>query len=212
MDARSNLPLIGERTMLTPYQRPVREWVVNTFGDEARRQSNNLVEIIVFLVVVGAVLLLLNWFMHTELGLTVRASGKNSQMVRAIGINHHLLIVLALMIANGLAGLAGSLAVQQLGFADVALGFGVIIRGLAAVMIGEVLLRPKSVGQHLIAAAAGMVIFEVLRAWVFSALELPTTDIRLVSAIVVLTALAAPHIAERWRDWQHKRQRKGARR
>jgi len=207
MDTRSNLPLIGERTILTPYQKPLREWLVGNFGDEMRRQSNNLLEIIVFSIIVIAVLLLLNWFMHTELGLTIRAAGKNSQMVRALGINHHVLVVLALMISNGLAGLAGALTVQQLGFADVSLGIGVIIRGLAAVMIGEVLLRPRSIGQHILAAAVGMVIFDISRAWVFSALDLPTTDIRLVSALVVLSALAAPNISDRWRDWQQKQKR-----
>jgi putative ABC transport system permease protein len=94
-----------------------------------------------------------------------------------------------------------------LGFADVALGFGVIIRGLAAVMIGEVLLRPHSVGEHMLASALGMVIFEVSRAWVFSALDLPTSDIRLVSAVVVLVALAAPNISERWQEWQKRKNR-----
>jgi putative ABC transport system permease protein len=142
--------------------------------------------------------------MHTELGLTIRAAGKNSQMVRSLGVNHHVMIILALMISNGLAGLAGSLAVQQLGFADVSLGFGIIIRGLAAVMIGEVLLRPRSIGQQILSAALGMVIFDVSRAWVFAALDLPTTDIRLVSALVVLAALAAPNIADRWQEWRKR--------
>ena len=206
LGSRSNVALIGEDTILSPYQQPVRDLVVALFGEEARRQSNNLLEIIVFFIIVLVVIALLNWFMHTELGLTLRAAGKNSQMVRALGINHHWLIILGLMLSNGLAGLAGSLAVQQLGFADVSLGFGVIIRGLAAVMIGEVLLRPRSVGQHILSAAYGMVIFEVLRAWVFAALDLPTSDIRLVSALVVLTALAAPNLMERWREWRNRRQ------
>ena len=76
-------------------------------------------------------------------------------MVRATGINHYLMIALGLMVANGLAGLSGSLVVQQFGFADVSLGFGLIIRGLAAVIIGEVLLRPRSTGQMLVAAGGG---------------------------------------------------------
>jgi putative ABC transport system permease protein len=202
MEARSNVALIGERTILTPYRASVRDWMIENFGAGMRRHSNNVVEILVFTVIVVVVLLVLNWFMHTELGLTIRASGKNSQVVRSLGVNHHIMIILALMISNGLAGLSGSLAVQQLGFADVSLGFGIIIRGLAAVMIGEVLLRPKTIGQHIVSAAAGMVIFDVSRAWVFSALDLPTTDIRLVSALVVLIALVAPNVADRWKEWR----------
>lgn len=204
----SNLPLMGERTILTPYQRPMRAWIVETLGDEYRRQSNNLVEIIVFSIVVLATIALLNWFMHTELGLAIRASGRNSQMVRALGMDHRVMVVMVLMISNGLAGMAGALTVQQLGFADVALGFGVIIRGLAAVMIGEVLLAPKTIGQRILASAIGMIVFDVSRAWVFTALDLPTTDIRLVSAIVVLAALAAPNISQRWQEWRERRIRR----
>jgi putative ABC transport system permease protein len=204
MSARSNVPLIGERTILSPYQPEVRRWMVENMGDNMRRQSNNVVEIIVFLVVVGLVLLVLNWFMHTELGLMMRAAGKNPQVVRSFGVNHHVMVTLALMVANGLAGLAGALAVQQLGFADITLGFGSIIRGLAALLIGEVLLRPKSIGQQILSAALGMVIFDVSRAWVFSALDLPTTDIRLVTALVVLAALAAPNLMDRWQEYRKR--------
>lgn len=201
MGARSNLPLIGERTILTPYQKDLRAWLIENYGREMRRHSNNLVEIGVFLVVVIGVLLVLNIFMHTEIGLMLRASGKNSQVVRSFGVNHHLMTVLALMLSNGLSGLAGSLAVQQLGFADVTLGFGIIVRGLAAVLIGEVLLRPNTIGQHILSAAIGMIIFDVSRAWVFAALDLPPTDLRLVSAVVVLATLAAPTLIDRWREW-----------
>lgn len=208
LDARSNLPLLNERTILTPFQLPVRTWLVDTFGSELRRQSNNIVEIIVIGAVVIVVLLILNWFMHTELGLSIRAAGQNSQMVRSVGINHQIMLVLALMISNGLVGLAGALTVQQLGFADVSLGFGVIIRGLAALMLSEVLLRPDSVAQRIAAAAIGMILFDISRAWVFAALDLPTTDIRLVSALVVLVVLAAPKITERWNTWQQKQKRR----
>ncbi len=200
----SNIPLLTERTVLTPYQDTMRSFVVNTLGDELRRQSNNLVEIMVFGLIVIVMLFVLNWFLHTELGLTMRAAGKNSQMVRAVGVDDRLMILIGLMISNGLSGLAGGLAVQQLGFADVQMGIGIIIRGLAAVMIGEVLLRPRSAGQAIVSAAFGMIIFEVSRAWVFAALDLDATDVRLVSALVVLVALAAPNIADRWRNWRQR--------
>ncbi len=201
----SNIPLLSARTILTPYEGPMREFLVGNFGDEMRRQSNNVVEILVFGVVLVLTLLLLNWFLHTEVGLTLRAAGKNSQMVRALGVDHRLMLVIGLMLSNGLAGLAGCLSVQQLGFADAQMGVGIIVRGLAAVMIGEVLLRPRTIGQAVLAAALGMVVFEVSRAWVFAALNLDAQDIRLVSALVVLVALAAPNLLQRWRDWRRKR-------
>ncbi|MDZ4765422.1 MAG: ABC transporter permease [Chloroflexota bacterium] len=195
----SNIPLINERTILTPLQPIVREWVIATFGDGYRRQANNLVEIIVFSLVVTILLVVVRWFLRTEIGLTLRAAGKNPQMVRAVGVDHRAMIVIGLMLSNGLSALAGALTVQQLGFADVQMGVGIIVRGLAAVMIGETLLRPRTVGQGILSAVIGMIVFEVLRAWVFAALRLEAADIRLVSALVVLIALAAPTFWERWR-------------
>ena len=204
MGGRSNVPLLGQETLISRYSKDFRSWLVEQFGDQMRRQSTNLLEIMLFGVIVIIVLLVLYWFMRTEIGLAIRATGKNEQMVRATGLNHYVMIIIALMVANGLAGLAGSLVVQQFGFADVSLGFGLIVRGLAAVIIGEVLLRPRSVGQFLIAAAVGMLVFDISRAWIFSALDLPTTDIQLVSALVVLAALGTPRVYDRWQAYRKR--------
>jgi putative tryptophan/tyrosine transport system permease protein len=201
----SNIPLINSRTILTPYESTVRGVLVGMYGNSGRRLANNVTEILVFAVISFFVLLILNWFMKTEIGLTLRAAGKNRQMVRTIGIDDRIMIVLGLMLSNGLAGLAGALTVQQQGFADVQMGVGMIVRGLAAVMIGEVLLRPRSVGQAILAASFGMIIFEVMRAWVFAAFNLAAPDIRLVSALVVLVALVAPNLSARWREWRQRR-------
>jgi len=207
MDGKSNLPLIGEETLISRHTKEFRAKMIEQFGEDMRRQSNNLLEIMIFGTMVMLILAILYWFLRTETGLAIRATGKNPQMVTAMGLNHHVMVVIGLMVSNGLAGLAGSLAVQQLGFADVNLGVGLIIRGLAAVIIGEVLLRPKTIGQMLIAAAAGMLVFDISRAWVFAALDLPSTDIRLVSALVVLGALGAPNLHDRWKVWRKKQQR-----
>ena len=205
MGGRSNIPLLGEETLISRHSKDFRNWLVEQFGDQMRRQSSNLLEIMIFGLLVIVVLLILYWFLRTEIGLAVRATGKNDQMVRATGLNHYLMIIIGLMVANGLAALAGSMVVQQFGFADVSLGFGLIIRGLAAVIIGEVLLRPRTIGQMLIAAAAGMLVFDISRAWIFSALDLPTTDIQLVSALVVLAALGTPRLYDQWRSYRQRR-------
>ncbi len=204
MGGKSNIPLLGEETLISRHSKTFRNWLVEQFGDQMRRQSTNLLEIIIFGAIVIIVLLILYWFLRTEIGLAIRATGKNEQMVRATGLNHYMMIVIGLMAANGLAAIAGSMVVQQFGFADVSLGFGLIIRGLAAVIIGEVLLRPRSVGQFLVAAVAGMLIFDISRAWIFSALDLPTTDIQFVSALVVLAALGAPRLYDRWNTYRQR--------
>ena len=204
MGGRSNVPLLGEETLISRHSKAWRAWLIEQFGDSMRRQSTNLLEIMLFGIIVIIVLVLLYMFLRTEVGLAIRASGKNPQMVRATGLNHHVMIAVGLMAANGLAGIAGSLVVQQFGFADVSLGFGLIVRGLAAVIIGEVLLRPRSVGQTLIAAVVGMLVFDISRAWIFSALDLPTTDIQFVSALVVLAALGTPRLYERWQTYRQR--------
>ena len=204
MGGKSNVPLLGQETIISRYSRDFRSWLVEQFGDQMRRQSTNLLEIMLFGLIVILVLLVLYWFLRSEIGLAIRATGKNPQMVRATGLNHNLMIVIGLMAANGLAGIAGALVAQQFGFGDVSLGFGLIVRGLAAVIIGEVLLRPRSVGQLLVAATAGMLIFDISRAWIFSALDLPTTDIQFVSALVVLAALGAPKLYDRWKSYRQR--------
>ncbi len=208
MRGQSNIPLLGKDTILSRYSGDFRAWVIEQFGAEFRRHSTNLLEIILFGILVCVVLVILYWFMRSEIGLAIRAAGQNAQMVRATGINHQLMIVIGLMVANGLAGLAGSLVVQQFGFADVRLGLGLIVRGLAAVMIGEVLLRPRGIGQMLIAAVAGMLVFDISRAWIFSALDLPPTDIQLVSALVVLATLGLPRLHEQWQVFRLRRRRR----
>jgi len=208
MGGRSNIPLLQQETVINRHSQSFRAWIIEQFGDSMRRQATNLLEIIIFGLIMIIVIGLLYWFLRTEIGLAVRATGKNPQMVRATGLNHYLMIVIGLMAANGLAGLAGSLVVQQFGFADVSLGFGLIIRGLAAVIIGELLLRPRSVGQMLIAAATGMLVFDISRAWIFSALNLPPTDIQLVSAMVVLVALGTPRAFDRWKTFRKRHNRK----
>ncbi len=204
MGGKSNIPLLGEETLISRHSKNFRNWLVEQFGDQMRRQSTNLLEIMIFGAIVIIVLVILYWFLRTEIGLAIRATGKNAQMVRATGLNHYMMIAIGLMVANGLAAIAGSMVVQQFGFADVSLGFGLIIRGLAAVIIGEVLLRPRSVGQLLVAAIAGMLVFDISRAWIFSALDLPTTDIQFVSALVVLAALGAPRLYDRWKTYRQR--------
>ncbi len=204
MRGNSNVPLLGHESLISRHSQGFRAWVVEQFGAEMRRQSTNMLEIIVFGFIVIVTLGILYWFLRSEIGLAIRATGQNEQMVRATGLNHYLMIVIGLMVANGLAGLAGSIAVQLFGFADISLGFGLIIRGLAAVIIGEVLLRPQTVGQTLLAAVAGMLVFDISRTWIFSALDLPTTDIQFASALVVLATLGTPRVYDRWNTYSNR--------
>lgn len=154
-----------------------------------------IVTTILFLVVIIGVLY---WYFGTEQGFTIRATGCNPNMSRAQGINTNFSKVLALVISNGLVGLAGGLYAQYQGNSDVNMGRGAIVIGLAAVIIGEVLgeaifgKRLNFIGR-LAFVAIGAIIYYVVIAFVLW-LGLPSEDMKLFSAIVVAIFLAIPYL------------------
>lgn len=154
-----------------------------------------IVTIVIFLVVIIGVLY---WYFGTEQGFTIRATGCNPNMSRAQGINTNFAKVLALVISNGLVGLAGGLYAQYQGNSDVNMGRGAIVIGLAAVIIGEVLgeaifgKRLNFIGR-LAFVAIGAIIYYVVIAFVLW-LGLPSEDMKLFSAIVVAIFLAIPYL------------------
>jgi len=141
----------------------------------------------------SAVLLLL--FLHTELGGAMRASGQNPDLVRTLGVNPHNLQILGLSISNGLVAFSGALVSQYSGFADVGMGVGTIVAGLASVIVGEILLRPRSLLEAILAAVMGSVVYRLAISVALrygAALGFTASDLRLLTALVVLGALAAP--------------------
>ena len=141
----------------------------------------------------SAVLLLL--FLHTELGGAMRASGQNPDLVRTLGVNPHNLQILGLSISNGLVAFSGALVSQYSGFADVGMGVGTIVAGLASVIVGEILLRPRSLLGAILAVVMGSVVYRLAISVALrygAALGFTASDLRLLTALVVLGALAAP--------------------
>ncbi len=104
----------------------------------------------------------LDWFLHTELGLAMQATGDNEQMLRSLGVNTNLVRVLGLGLANALVALSGSLVAQYQGFADVGMGIGTIVAGLAGVIIGEVLFGTRSISWVLFSVIGGSIVFRLL--------------------------------------------------
>ena len=142
---------------------------------------------------------LLYWYFGTEQGHAIRATGCNQQMARAQGINTNLHTVIALMISNGLVGLSGGLYAQYQGAADVNMGRGAIVIGLAAVIIGEVIFGRLCAGKNLAFAytlfsvIGGAIIYYIVMNVVLW-LKLPSDDLKLFSAIVVAVFLAIPYL------------------
>ena len=149
--------------------------------------------IIIVAIFVVAIIAILYWFFDTELGHSIRATGCNQNMSRANGINIKFTKIVALILSNGLVALAGGLLSQYQGFADVNMGRGAIVIGLAAVIIGEVIFGKifKNFALRLLAVAFGGIIYYIVMQFVIN-LGLNTDDLKLLTAVIVAIFLGIP--------------------
>jgi putative ABC transport system permease protein len=146
-------------------------------------------------------LMILNWFLRTELGLAMRASGDNEQMVRGLGSDTDKNILMGCSISNGLVAFSGALVAQNQGFCDVNMGIGMIVMGLAAVIIGEGLVHPRGVTSILLAALVGTFAYRLFIA-IALGLGLAPGNLKLITAALVVIALAIPFIQKKARrEW-----------
>jgi len=170
---------------------------------EATGLSINAGSIIVGLIVAVLIIALLYWFFGTEIGSALRATGNNEDMIRALGVSTAKTKMIALMLSNALVGLSGGLICQSQKYADIGMGTGAIVIGLAAIVIGEVLgrLTPgKLTGfkSRLVSAVAGSVVYFLIRAIVLQ-MGMDANDMKLLSAIIVALALCVPVVWERFK-------------
>ena len=158
-----------------------------------------LMGIIIAIVIVAA----LYWFFGTEIGSALRATGNNEDMIRALGVNTNRTKMIALVLSNALVGLAGGLICQSQKYADIGMGTGAIVIGLAAIVIGEVLgrLLPGGLtkfGMRLAAAVVGSVVYFLIRAFVLQ-MGMNANDMKLLSAVIVVLALCIPVVWEKYK-------------
>ncbi|MEE0435919.1 MAG: ABC transporter permease [Peptococcaceae bacterium] len=149
-------------------------------------------------LIVGLLATLVVWFFcyiffGTELGAAIRATGDNPQMIRAQGINTDITIMLGLIISNGFVGVTGALLSQSNGYADVNMGTGVLVTGLASIIIGEVLFGTRSFKNWLISVVLGSIVYRAVVAFVLW-LGMNPNDLKLLTAVIVAVALALPLI------------------
>jgi len=162
-------------------------------------------DIALSLIVAGVlaviVFFILNWFLRTEIGLALRATGDNEQMVRGFGVDTDKTTILGVSISNGLVAVGGAVVAQGQGFADVGMGIGMIVMGLASVIIGEALFRPKGVARLLLAVLGGTFIYRLVIS-VALRLGMAPGDLKLVTAVLVIIALAVPYLQKKvQREW-----------
>ncbi len=163
--------------------------------------SNSQASMLVGILLILLVILFLYWFFGTEIGSALRATGDNEDMIRALGVNTGHTKLLALAISNGLIGLSGAMVAQMQKYADINMGRGAIVIGLAAIVIGEVLLGRlvKNFGFKLFSAVLGSVVYFIIQALVLR-FGMDANDMKLLSALMVAAALAIPVAMSRYRQ------------
>lgn len=145
---------------------------------------------LVSVLIIGVLVYL---FLETEFGLALRATGDNELMIRSLGVNTDIMKITGLALSNGLVAFSGSYVAQNQLFADISMGIGMIIIGLASVIIGEVLIGTSSIARTVLAVLCGGVIYRFIIALVLQ-LGLVATDLKLVTALIVIFALVSPGI------------------
>lgn len=147
--------------------------------------------------VVLVVCILLGIFLYTKLGLSIRATGDNEDMVRSSSINVDLMKIIGLAIANGLVAISGALIAQKQSFADVSMGTGMVVIGIASLIIGEVLVdifvKQRGIKSNIAAAVLGSIIYRLIISAALS-VNISATSMKLVSAIIVVIAISYPVI------------------
>lgn len=151
-----------------------------------------IISLIVLVIVIGGILL----FLYTDLGQAYVATGDNEEMAKSFGINTDRMKILGLMISNGIIGLAGALIAQSEGYADVNKGIGVIVIGLASIILGELLFGELTLSERLIAIVLGSVLYQLLILLVIE-LKLDTTYLKLYSSVILAICLMFPQIKQR---------------
>lgn len=154
--------------------------------------------LLIGVLVAAAVVAVMYWFFGTELGCAIRATGNNRKMVRAQGVNTDTMKSIGLVLSNGLVGLAGGLLAQYQGSANINMGRGAIVIGLASVIIGEVIFGARfNFAYQLGSIVAGSVIYQIVIAFVLQ-LGLSTEDLKLFSAVTVALALSVPALQKKF--------------
>lgn len=179
---RPNVPLLTQETILTPfYDLGLSSFLVRPV----------FLGILVVIAVAG-----LAWFLATDFGLAMRATGANAKMARAQGVSTDRYIYVGMALSNALVGLAGALFAQTNGFADVTSGVGTIVVGLAAVIVGETLFRSRSLWILLVGVVIGSILYRIAiqLALSFDAIGLRPSDLNLATAVLVALALILPRL------------------
>jgi len=173
---KPNISIVNVETLLSPILKPIGLYIL------------------VLGIVILLVKLLLDAFLHTDLGLALRATGDNDRMIRSFGANTDRTTILGISLSNALVATSGALIAQDGGFANVTMGVGMIVIGLASVIIGEAIFGTRSVFMATLAVVLGSIIYRIVVALALRVEILEASDLKLITAIIVIVALVAPYV------------------
>lgn len=175
---KSNIPLLREETLMSGLR-------------DGGYIGKTWIAVIIFAAAILVLKFILDWFLATDLGLSIRATGNNEQMIRSFGVNTDRAKILALALSNGFVGIAGALVAQYQGFADISMGIGLILIGLASVILGQAVLSQRNLILASLAVIVGAVLYRLIIYVALSA-GLNPNDMKAITAALVIAALLLP--------------------
>lgn len=204
---KSNMPLLSETTIFSW----VEQFSVNISGENAKMlvlgwevAVKDLWLLFFSSIAITIFCLVLWWFFKTNIGTAMRATGDNDQMIRALGVNTKTMIIVGVALSNGFIALSGAMLAQYQGFADVQMGIGMMVWGLASVIIGEAIINDNSLGMVIFGAVIGSVLFRLLVA-IALRWGLNPNDLKIITAGFVFIALILPGIMKNKQKLNFKR-------
>jgi putative ABC transport system permease protein len=190
MGGRPNVALIRGPTVFDPVRGLIKALGIDPW----------LTSSAVFLVLIVLVVAFLIWLLRTEFGQALLATGDNPDMITSLGVNTHFTIVVGVGVSNGLVALCGALVAQNQGAAEVGMGVGTIVAGLASIVVGETLFSSRKLLVRVISVVMGSVIYRLAIALALSMRIFNPSDLNLITAGLVVVALCVPRIKERLRN------------
>ena len=181
MDGRANIPLLNKTSIFTLFEASF---------------NNKSYKIFTLSLIIFIVFVILNWFFRTQLGLSIRATGDNEDMCRASSIDTDFIKIVGFAISNAIVALSGALVAQMQQSADVNMGAGMVVISFASIIIGSVIIKNKNITLGLTSVIIGSLIYRLIIALILTT-NFPPSYLKLISSLVVITALSFPNIKKK---------------
>lgn len=208
------LPLLNQTTIFKQLESLWEGTGINAFLNGIlasigiERMPGTWAILIVMIIVTITIKLLTDYFLKTDVGLALRATGDNKRMIRSLSANTDTLIIMGVGFSNALVASSGALIAQYGGFADVGMGIGLIVIGLASVIIGEALFGTKTIARTTLAVIGGAIVYRVVVTMALRVDFLETGDMKMITAILVIAALVAPKAIRIRKDRKRRLQKR----